>query len=270
MLPNLGIIAGKGSLPYLIVNNYAKQGGKCYIAAIEDEADIEQIKDFEYKLFKIGMVGATIKYFKEHNVQNIVFVGGINRPNFKNLSVDKTGSLLLFKIIGQKIRGDDNLLRIVADFFEGYGFKIISSSEIYQNQQCDSNIVTNNNPISSDKKDIELGMKLLKHLSKFDIGQSVIVEDGYILGIEAAEGTDNLIARCADLRKKPHGGILIKIPKLGQDDRLDLPTIGIDTIKNLAKYNYSGVAIQKNTVIIAEEERAIALANEHKIFITKC
>jgi len=270
MLPNLGIIAGKGSLPFLIANNYTKQGGNCYIAAIEGEADIESIKDFEYKLFKIGMVGAAIKYFKEHNVQNVIFIGGINRPNFKNLAVDKTGSLLLFKIIGQKIWGDDKILRIIADFFESYAFKVISSSEIYQNQQCDTNIITDINPTSSDKKNIELGIKLLNHLSKFDIGQSVIIEDGYVLGIEAAEGTDNLIVRCANLRKKSCGGVLVKIPKLGQDNRLDLPTIGTDTIKHLAKYNYSGVAIQKNTVIIAEEEQAIKLANEHKIFITKC
>ncbi|WP_419234717.1 LpxI family protein [Rickettsia endosymbiont of Nabis limbatus] len=270
MLPNLGIIAGKGSLPSLIAGNYRKQGGNCYIAAIEGEADIELIKDFEYQPLKIGMVGAAIKYFTQHNVKNIIFIGGVDRPNFKNLAVDSIGGLLLLKMISQKIRGDDNLLRIVASFFESYGFKVISSSEIYQNQQCDSNIITDTIPTSSDKKDIEFGVKLLNHLSKFDIGQSVIVEDGYVLGIEAAEGTDNLIARCTDLRKKSHGGVLIKLSKIGQDNRLDLPTIGINTIKNLAKYNYKGVAIQKNQVIIAEEEKTIKLANEHKIFITKC
>lgn len=270
MLPNLGIIAGKGSLPSLIAGNYRKQGGNCYIAAIEGEADIELIKDFEYQPLKIGMVGAAIKYFTQYNVQNIIFIGGVDRPNFKNLAVDKIGGLLLLKIISQKILGDDNLLRIVAKFFESYGFKIISSSEIYQNQQCDSNIITDTSPTNSDKKDIEFGVKLLNHLSKFDIGQSVIVEDGYVLGIEAAEGTDNLIARCADLRKKSCGGVLIKLSKIGQDNRLDLPTIGVNTIKNLAKYNYKGVAIQKNQVIIAEEEKTIKLANEHKIFITKC
>ncbi|WP_032138973.1 LpxI family protein [Rickettsia tamurae] len=270
MLPNLGIIAGRGSLPYLIADNYTKQGGNCYIAAIKDEADIDQIKDFEYKILKIGMVGEAIKYFKEHEVKNIIFIGGVNRPNFKNLAVDKIGGLLLFKIVGQKIRGDDSLLKTVADFFESYGFKVISSNEIYKNQQGNSNIITDTNPTSSDKNDIELGIKLLNHLSSFDIAQSVIVESSYILGIEAAEGTDNLIARCADLRKNPYGGVLVKIPKLDQDNRLDMPTIGPNTIKNLAKYNYKGVAIQKNNVIIVEEELTIKLANEHKIFITKC
>ncbi|HJD55530.1 MAG TPA: LpxI family protein [Rickettsia endosymbiont of Pyrocoelia pectoralis] len=270
MLPNLGIIAGKGSLPYLIANNYIKQGGNCCIAAIEGETNIESIKGFEYKIFKIGMVGSAIKYFKERNVQNIIFIGGVNRPNLKNLAVDKIGSLLLFKIISQKIWGDDKILRIVAKFFEDYGFKVISSSEIYQNQQCDSDTITIMYPSNSDKKDIELGVKLLNHLSKFDVGQSVIIEDGYIIGIEAAEGTDNLIARCADLRKKSSDGVLVKIPKLGQDDRLDMPTIGPDTIRNLAKYNYSGIAIKANEVIIVEQKLTVALANEHKIFIIKC
>lgn len=270
MLPNLGIIAGKGSLPSLIAGNYRKQSGNCCIAAIEGAADIELIKGFEYQPLKIGMVGAAMKYFKEHDVQNIIFIGGVDRPNFKNLAVDSIGGLLLLKIISQKIRGDNNLLKIVAEFFENYGFKVISSSEIYQNQQCNSNIITDTCPINSDKKDIEFGVKLLNHLSKYDVGQSVIVENGYVLGIEAAEGTDNLIARCAGLRKISRGGVLIKIPKIGQDDRLDLPTIGVNTIKNLAKYNYKGVAIQKNQVILAKEEETIKLANEHKIFITKC
>ncbi|AAU04174.1 LpxI family protein [Rickettsia typhi] len=274
MLPNLGMIAGRGSLPHLIAYNYIKQGGKCYIAAIKDETNIKQIKDFEYKIFKIGMVGEAIRYFKDHNVKNIIFIGGINRPNFKNLAVDKIGGLLLFKIVGQTIRGDDSLLKIVAEFFESYGFKVISSNEIYRNQQCNSNIITNTTLTSSDKNDIELGIKVLNHLSLFDIAQSVIVKNGYILGIEAAEGTDNLIVRCADLRNKSHGeshgGVLVKIPKLGQDNRLDMPTIGPNTIKNLAKYNYQGLAIQKNKVIIVEEELTIKLANKHKIFITKC
>ncbi|ADE30287.1 LpxI family protein [Rickettsia prowazekii] len=270
MLPNLGMIAGRGSLPHLIACNYIKQGGKCYIAAIKDETNIEQIKEFEYKIFKIGMVGEAIRYFQDHNVENIIFIGGINRPNFKNLAVDKIGRLLLFKIVEQKIRGDDSLLKIVANFFESYGFKVISSNQIYQNQQCNSNIITNTTITNSDKNDIELGIKVLNHLSLFDIAQSVIVKNGYILGIEAAEGTDNLIVRCADLRKKSHGGILVKIPKLGQDNRLDMPTIGPNTIKNLAKYNYQGLAIQKNNVIIVEEELTIKLANKHKIFITKC
>ncbi len=270
MLPNLGIIAGKGSLPSLIAGNYRKQGGNCYIAAIEGETDIELIKGFEYQPIKIGMVGAAIKYFTEHNVQNIIFIGGVDRPNFKNLAVDSIGGLLLLKIISKKIRGDDNLLRIVAKFFENYGFKVISSSEIYQHQQCDANIITYASPTSSDKQDIELGVKLLNHLSKFDIGQSVIVEDGYVLGIEAAEGTDNLIVRCSNLRKKSCAGVFIKLSKIGQDNRLDLPTIGVNTIKNLAKYNYKGLAIEKNKVIIAEEKETIKLANEHKIFITKC
>ncbi|MGX6960749.1 MAG: LpxI family protein [Rickettsia endosymbiont of Pentastiridius leporinus] len=270
MLPNLGIIAGRGSLPYLIANNYTNQGGDCYIAAIKGEADIELIKGFEYKAFKIGMVGAAIMYFKKHGVQNVIFIGGVNRPNFKNLAVDLTGSVLLFSIIKQKILGDDKVLRIVADFFEYHGFKVISSNEIYKNQQYNSKIITNINAIGSDKQDIELGVKLLNHLSKFDVGQSVIIEDGYILGIEAAEGTDNLIARCANLRKNSSGGVLVKIPKLGQDNRLDIPAIGPHTIKNLAKYNYSGIAIKANEVIISEEELTIKLANEHKVFITKC
>ena len=117
--------------------------------------------------------------------------------------------------------------------------------------------------------DIELGVKVSKHLAPLDIGQAVIVEDGYIIGIEAAEGTDNLIKRCANLRKKPHGGVLVKIIKYTQDIRLDLPTIGPETISNLASYSYNGIAIQKDNVIIIERELTAAIANKHHLFIAK-
>ncbi|MCC8369634.1 MAG: LpxI family protein [Rickettsia endosymbiont of Oxypoda opaca] len=270
MLTKIGIIAGKGALPYLTANNYTKQGGKCYIAAIKGEADTDLIKDFEYKVFKIGMVGEVIHYFKKHNVQNLIFIGGVNRPNFSNLAVDRIGGLLLFRIIGQKILGDDKVLRIIANFFEGYGFKVISNNDIYKNQKYYVYNTTNTLPSDSDERDIELGIKLLNHLSKLDVGQSVIIEDKYVLGIEAAEGTDNLIIRCASLRKKPKGGVLVKIPKLGQDIRLDIPAIGPDTILNLAKYNYNGIAIKANDVIIVEQELTVKLANERKIFMVKC
>ncbi|WP_342270503.1 LpxI family protein [Rickettsia endosymbiont of Orchestes rusci] len=268
MLPRIGIIAGKGLLPFSIADSYTKQGGDCYIAALEGEANLKLIENFKYKTFKIGMAGAVIEYFRQSNVQNLIFAGGINRPNIRSVGVDRTGSVLLARILKQKFLGDDNVLRIIANFFEERGFKVIASNEIFKNHDFGSDVITTLYPSASDMIDIELGIKVLKSLSDMDVGQSVIMEDGYVLGIEAAEGTDNLIIRCASLRKKTKGGVLVKIMKLGQDNRMDIPTIGPDTILNLAKYNYNGIAIE-DTVIIIDQELTVKLANKHKIFIIK-
>lgn len=269
MLPIIGIIAGQGLLPFLIADKYMKQGGRCYIAAIDGECDAAKIKNFNYQIFKIGMAGSIISYLRKNQVQEIIFAGSINRPNLGNLAVDKIGSILLLKVIKQKILGDDKLLRIIANYFEENGFKVISSDKILKNQNLSTAMITNALPLEQDVKDIEFGLEVLSALSKMDVGQAVIIENGYVLGIEAAEGTDNLIARCAKLRKNIKGGVLVKTMKSTQDNRLDIPAIGPDTILNLAKYNYNGIAIEEDNVIIINQELTIKLANEHEIFIIR-
>ncbi|MCC8417062.1 MAG: UDP-2,3-diacylglucosamine diphosphatase LpxI [Rickettsia endosymbiont of Bryobia graminum] len=260
----LGVIAGNGALPVSIANNCMKQGIKCYIAIISEEVDLTLYENFSYNVFKIAKVGSVIKYFKQHNVKNIVFAGGIKRVNLKSIKVDLIGSILLARILKQKFLGDDKILTIIAGFLEEKGFKVISSEEVFT---INNDVTTKILPLKRDLSDIELGVKLLKNIGTIDVGQSVIVEDGYILGIEAAEGTDNLIKRCADLRKKAAGAVLVKMMKDGQDSRLDMPTIGPETINNLNKYKYKGLAIQKDKVIIIDSELTIELANKYGIFI---
>lgn len=260
----VGIIAGNGLLPISLANSFIKQGGQCYIAALEGEANPVLYKDFTHKFFKIGMVKPIIEYFRKYDVKNIILAGSVNRPNLRSIKVDLMGSRLLARILKQKFLGDDKLLSIVTDFLEEKGFKVIASYEILR---TNNDVMTIAVPSRIDSTDIELGIKLLDTIGYLDVGQSVIVDNGYIIGIEAAEGTDNLIERCSYLRKKSTGGVLIKMMKKGQDTRVDIPTIGAKTISNLANYGYKGLAIQKDKVIILEIERTIGLANECGLFI---
>ncbi|WP_425364068.1 LpxI family protein [Candidatus Tisiphia endosymbiont of Hybos culiciformis] len=260
----VGIIAGNGSLPISLAESFIKQGGQCYIAALEGEAYPVLYKDFTHQFFKIGMVRPIIEYFRKYAVKNIILAGGVKRPNFKAVKVDLMGSRLLARILRQKFLGDDKLLSIVTDFLEEKGFQVVSSYEILSAKKGVMTIMV---PSEIDNTDIELGMKLLDSIGQIDVGQSVIVDNGYIIGIEAAEGTDNLIKRCSHLRNSSTSGVLVKMMKKGQDTRIDIPTIGPDTINNLANYGYKGVAIQKEKVIVIELERTIELANKYGLFI---
>ena len=264
---NLGIIAGSGLLPSEIADLHLKQGGNVYIAALEGETDILHITKYQYKQFPIGSVGALLEYFRENNVKEIIIIGGITRPDLKSVKVDKAGSLLIAKILKEKFLGDDNILKIISDFIESKGFKVISPKTLLELGTYEKLYVSNKLPSKQDQIDIELGSQVIKSLSNLDIGQSVIIADGYVLGIEAAEGTDALIRRCELLRKTERGGVLVKMAKLTQDMRLDLPTIGPDTIFYLAKHGYNGLAIQKSGVIIVKPLETIALLNEHELFI---
>lgn len=260
----VGIIAGNGLLPISLANSFIKQGGQCYIAALEGEANPLLYQDFTHQFFKIGMVKPIIEYFRKYDVKNIILAGSVNRPNLRSIKVDLMGSRLLALILKQKFLGDDKLLGIVTDFLEEKGFKVVSSYEILR---TNNDVMTIAVPSRIDSTDIELGIKLLDSIGYLDVGQSVIVDNGYIIGIEAAEGTDNLIERCSYLRKNSTGGVLIKMMKKGQDTRIDIPTIGAKTISNLANYGYKGLAIQKDKVIILEIESTIELANECGLFI---
>ncbi len=264
MSQTLGIIAGNGLLPISLVDTFIKQGGQCYIAALEGEANPILYKNFNHRFFKIGMVGSIIEYFREYAVRDLVIAGGINRPNLRSIKVDLVGSQLIARILKQKFLGDDKVLSIIINFLEEKGFKIISS---YQILNANNNIITKRTPSESDLIDIELGVKLLDNIGDIDVGQSIIVEGGYIIGIEAAEGTDNLIKRCANLRKNIAGAVLVKMMKKGQDNRVDLPTIGPETINNLANYGYNGLAIEKDKVIIIDPEGTRALADKYGLFI---
>lgn len=266
-LPIIGIIAGGGSLPALVASIYKKQGGQSFIALIENEGDEELLTCYQGKKFAIGQVGSVIEYFKENRVNEIIIIGKISRPEFSAIKVDLTGSKLVANILKNKFLGDDNALKTVSAFLEAEGFKVISPKSILREADYLTDNSTKKSPSKQDKIDIELGKKVLTALGELDVGQSIIIADGYTLGIEAAEGTDNLIRRSELLRKKERGGVLVKMSKLNQDKRLDIPTIGPETIFCLAKHNFNGVAIEKEGVIVVNSAETWALADKYEIFI---
>lgn len=257
----LGLIAGNGELPQDVIDAYEKKGGKCFVASI---AGVDFISHSQKK-FLLGEVGAIVSYFKENDVKDVVIIGGIKRPNFSQLKLDFMGAALLSKIMHKKIRGDDNVLRIVANFLESKSINVIAATDIltlYQNK-----IKTTAYPSKQELEDIKLGEEIIvDSLSKYDIGQSAIIYGGYVLGVEGAEGTDKLISRCFSLRQSKRGGVLIKIPKSTQDLRLDIPTIGPNTIKNLSENGFNGIAISKNVIVVSYEETALLL-EKNKIFL---
>lgn len=264
MLPKLGIIAGSGDLPYEIAKLYESEGGSCCIASLIPDASFD---GFTSKEFAIGQVGLIVDFLKENYVENIIIIGGIKRPDIRSLKVDLEGSKLIATIMKKKIWGDDSILRIISDYLESKNFKVISPIEILKISNMFNRFLPTAAPSEQDLKDIEIGKLVIKSLGQLDIGQSVIVFDGYVLGIEAAEGTDELIKRCSKLRKKSHGGVLVKMSKPSQDMRLDVPVIGPDTVELLRENMFNGVAIEKSGVIMINPKKTSELLDEYGLFL---
>lgn len=268
-MEKLAIIAGQGDLPEKIIASCLQKHTPHLIVCIRDQVP-DNLKDRCDFIIDLGRVASTLELFKSNHVTHVVMAGAILKPSLKNLKLDFLGMKLLAKI-GMSA-GDDALLRVVASEFENAGIQVVAPHDIVNDFVVSDDCLTIRKPDDADWNDIKHGVFILNHLSSLDIGQSVIVQEGIVLGIEAIEGTDGLIERTSSYRHrvsdmKKNGGVLIKIPKQQQDERLDTPTVGLNTIQALHQANFSGLAIGKNQTILLDRDAVVNFANQHNLFI---
>lgn len=266
-MKKLGIIAGKGALPQKIYEYCKANKIECFIAYISEQ-DEDSIISKNSHFFKIGEVGKILKFFKQHKCNDLILAGSLKKPNFKKIKIDFKGFILLGKILRNKLAGDNAMLTTIISFLEKNKFNIIEVDKIVPNLHLEKG---NNNKIkltNNIKNDIKFGVEILKSLSQYDIGQAIIIQNKRIIGIEAVEGTDELILRSKEyIEDNNYPALLIKILKTNQDRRADLPTIGIKTIENMHRSNIKGVAIDVENCIVIEKEDICKYAEEKNIFI---
>jgi DUF1009 family protein len=230
---NLAIFAGRGNLPQILINHCLSKGQKFTLFLLNSEVYDIDYSSYSPYFVDYGEVEKFLSIMAKEQIKYLVFIGAVNKPNFRNLNVDKTAAILLAKILANKILGDDAVLRTVVKFFANYGFNILSIDDLIDCTVRKPAILTKIMPDKQQLNDINLGIKAIKHFSKFDIGQSLIISQQQIIAIEASEGTDEMIKRCKELKiDYKNQAILIKMKKIGQSQKVDLPTIGINTIKN--------------------------------------
>ncbi len=264
----LAIIAGNGDLPKLIIKECEQKNSDFIIILVAGESNHKDYEKYKHHIVEIGHVSKALNILKEHKVKNIVFAGGIKKPSFSNVKVDKKGAVLLSKIIANKIFGDNNILTTITNFFSKEGFNIIGADELITDIVLKKGVLTKTKPKKSDLEDIKIGQDALKTMSNLDIGQAISVQQKQIIGIEAIEGTDELIKRCKKISfEKGSKPVLVKIKKQNQNTKIDLPTIGIQTIDNLIKSNFSGIAFESKSTIILDKKKVIDLADENNLFI---
>ncbi|MBP9791900.1 MAG: UDP-2,3-diacylglucosamine diphosphatase LpxI [Rickettsiales bacterium] len=267
---NIAIIAGSGSLPSLVLNCISKNAHKkVCVLAIKDNAEVSLFHNIDCAVIHLGQVEKAIRFLREHFVTEILLAGGIKKPSLLSMKIDKKGLLCLGKL-GLKVLsgGDDKLLKVVIDLFEAEGFKVVSVQDVAPSLLASKGVIGKYSPSKPDLQDIEIGNNVLLRMGDLDIGQSVIVENEVVLGVEAAEGTDKLIERCSVLKKEKQGvGVLVKRKKTHQDIRVDLPTIGINTIELAYRSGFKGIAIGANESLILDKESVINLANKYKLFL---
>ena len=263
----IGVLAGNGALPKLISEYCLKNNIRSYYAFIDIEPGFSLKQD--HIVTSIGKVGAILNFFKKSQVTHIILAGGVTKPNFHKLKVDFKGGILLSLILKNKLLGDNSLLTTIITYLEKFNYQIISVDDLLPNLHLS---VGHNNNVGFNKKltsNIDFGVELINNLSPFDVGQSVIIQNNRVIAIEAVEGTDNMIKRAKNLiDDNPHTpAILVKLKKTSQDKRVDLPTIGIKTIKNLLDSKIKGIILDAQNTIVIDKEKVTKFAEDNNIFI---
>jgi len=264
----IAIFAGRGQLPKILIDECLKNNRRFILFLLAGETYEIDYSSFNPTIIGYGEVEKFLDQLHRHNISHLVFIGAVNKPNFSSLKVDKKGAILLSKIIANKILGDDAVLKTVVKFFEKEGLKILRIDELLDCVISIKSTITKILPTPQNLIDIEIGSKAIKHFSKFDVGQSLIVSQKQIVAIEALEGTDEMIKRCGNFKAEfLKNAVLIKMKKVQQTTKADLPSIGIDTIKNCHEFNIKGIAIEVNNTIVLDKNEVIKTANDLGLFI---
>lgn len=272
--PPVGILCGSGVLPFAVADAVIQRGGTVFLVALSGFADRARVEHYPHRWFGLGQYGALIKSLRQAGVKDVAFIGGVVRPSLRELKFDLSALRLLPRVFKAYRGGDDHLLSSIARQFESEGFRVIGVDRLAPDVLVPVGELARRHADERARADIASGLEALRAMGPFDIGQGAVVIDGHIVALEDIEGTDGLLARVKYLRdsgrirKPPHSGVLVKAPKVGQDMRFDLPTLGPRTIEGAAAAQLAGVAVVAGASIVAEPERLVELADRHDLFVT--
>lgn len=266
MLPKLGIIAGGGELVAELCLACRNSGRQHFVAGIRGNVDLTTLKTSPHTIIRLGAIGDLITKFKKESVEEVVMVGSIQRPTWQEVRPDLRGLKLLPKLLSGG-QGDGDILRIAIKELENEGFGVVGVEEVLPELLTPVGKIGKHSPSFQANKDIRHGLSVARTIGDLDIGQAVVVQQGMILGVEAAEGTDSLVSRCGLLSKPGDKGTLIKIKKAQQDSRADLPTIGPRTVEGVHRSGLGGIALQAQASLIVQRSKVIALADQYGLFV---
>jgi UDP-2,3-diacylglucosamine hydrolase len=271
--PPLAILCGSGAFPIEVAAEARRAGREPFLIGVVGSTDVP-IEAFPHVWLRMGEIGKLFAVLKERAVAEMAMIGAMTRPEFADLRLDWGAVRRAAELAQLFRRGDNGLLVGLAEIFEREGVRIVGAHEVAPRLTAPAGLIGAHPVSPEDRSDIGLGARLIEALSPFDAGQGAVVAAGRVLAIEAAEGTDAMLARVAELRAsgrlrhKGPAGVLVKAPKRGQDPRLDMPAVGPHTIAGAARAELRGVALAAGRVLVAERERCAREADGAGLFLT--
>ena len=260
----IGLIFGDTDFPKEILKKIKQKKFKYIIIDLSKKRSFKRDKN-SYRV-SIGQFGKIINLLKEKKCKKVLFAGTVTKPKFSKLRLDFKGVYYMPRIIKSSRIGDAALLREIIEIFKREKLTTVSSLFFNPELTLKKGIYTKIKPSKADNSDIKKAVSILNKLNKYNFSQGTVVRNNKLVAIEGREGTQNLLKRSKN-KKFKNNGVLVKFPKKKQDLRVDLPTVGLKTLKQCKLAGLKGIVVKNKQNIFLERKKCISFANKNKMFI---
>jgi len=260
------LIAGDGELPVHVAKMAARAGHDVICISLSHK-NRDVLHKYCKKVYHYGPgeVLKILETLQNENAKQLTFIGKVSKEIlFRNPRLDKKAIEMIKK--AAKLNDDAVMLLLVKELEEN-GIQVMDQTIFIKDFLAKKQTFTKLEPTKEQLIDIEYGFQIAKEMGRLDIGQTVVVQNKMILAIEAIEGTDKAIARGAKLANKAKAAVVVKVSKPKQDQRFDIPTVGLRTLATMKRYGANVLAIEAGETFIVEEEKMMNFANKNKMVV---
>ena len=261
----IGLIFGDTDFPKEILKTIKKKKIKYLIIDLSKSKKFKQ--DRKSYSVSIGQFGKIINILKENNCKKVLFAGKVNKPNFSKLKLDFKGIYYIPRIIKASKLGDAAILKEIIKILTQNKIKTESSLKFNPELSLKKGNYSKNKPNKQDQLDIKIAIKTLNNLRQYNFSQGVVVRNKKIVSIEGKGGTKMMLEKSRSKKFRNHG-VLVKFPKKKQDLRIDLPTIGLKTLKQSKTAGLKGIVVKNKQHVFLDRSKCINFANKNGMFIT--
>lgn len=261
----IALIAGALDLPFFTRDALRRAGWDVYVIGLKNFYDPRLAPDM---VVRLGGGGRAVRALRRRGIDTLTFVGAIGHPNLSDVRPDLWSLFALISIMKHQ-RGYDSMAVALNKVLEKRGFKVVAAQDLAPELTFEhAGVQTKARPTARDQRDIARAIEVSHTIGAADIGASVVV-DKQVIAVEAAEGTAKMLARVVDMRaeRTRASGVFAKMTKPGQDLRIDIPAIGVDTVHAVAAAHLRGIVVNTKTCFVVDRDAVIRAANDAKIFI---
>jgi len=256
----IGLIAGYGNISLIAAEILSKNSYDVVIIALSESVS-ENFSPYGRKIYTVSVtqIKKILKILKDEDIENVLFAGKITKELiYSNLKFDILAVKTLFSL---KDRKDDTIMLAVVDLLKNEGIEVLKQTDILKDLLATKGVFSKRKPDKKEIEDIQFGLRSAKELGRIDIGQTVVVKNKAVMAVEAIEGTDAAIERGCRLARE--NAVVVKTAKPRQDERFDVPTVGVDTLKKITDNNGSVLAVESGKTFVVDFEECVKFADRH-------